>query len=86
MRWTNRLSSVLVLITGVYLTWYWYVAITQQDDPGALVEVVGRWQSRLAEQLVTVGSGTLLVVFGVTIIVALLLALRRRDDSTSRVP
>jgi cytochrome c biogenesis protein CcdA len=86
MRWTNRLSSVLVLITGVYLTWYWYVAITQQDDPGALVEVVGRWQSRLAEQLVNIGSATLLVVFGATIIIALLLALRRRDDSTSRVP
>ena len=79
----DSLSSVLVLITGVYLTWYWYVAITQQDDPGALVEVVGRWQSRLVMLISDVGVVALSVGFAVLLLLVLVVS-RRRVEATQQ--
>lgn len=72
MRWMNRVSSILVLGTGIYLTWYWYVAITQQDEPGAMIEVVGRWQSATVETISSAGPLALTISFGVIIVLALM--------------
>lgn len=78
MRFMNRISSILVLITGIYLAWYWYVAIAQQDEPGALIEVVGRWQSNLVSLLSDRGVALLAPMFGVIILLALVFS-RARD-------
>lgn len=83
MKVMDRISSVLVLLTGLYLTWYWYVAITQRDDAGSFVTVVGRWQTNLAETITDAGSLRLLAVFGVVIAVAVIVAVRRRETSNS---
>lgn len=81
MRVVNHLSSLLVLLSGVYLTWYWYVAITQQTEPGSLVEVVSGWQNWLAEQVTNIGSIPLLVVFVFVIALAGVLVRRRRANT-----
>jgi cytochrome c biogenesis protein CcdA len=77
MRVVNLISSGLVLLSGIYLTWYWYVAITQSSEQGYLLDVVGRWQSELAERVTAVGSLPLFV--GFVVVIAFALALKRRQ-------
>jgi len=69
MKVISSVSSVLVVLTGVYLTWYWYVAITQRTDPGNMVEIVGRWQNYFTSMLseldavpIAVGAFAFLIV------------------------
>lgn len=83
MKVMDRVSSVLVLLTGVYLTWYWYVAITQREEAGSLVTVVGRWQTNLAETITDAGSPRLVAVFAVIVAIGIVAALRRRETTKS---
>lgn len=83
MKVMDRVSSVLVLLTGVYLTWYWYVAITQREEAGSLVTVVGRWQTNLAETITDTGSPRLVAVFAVIVALGIVAALRRRETTKS---
>ena len=83
MKVMDRVSSVLVLLTGVYLTWYWYVAITQREEAGSLVTVVGRWQTNLAETITDTGSPRLVAVFAVIVAIGIVAALRRRETTQS---
>ncbi|MEY2766324.1 MAG: hypothetical protein RL552_1229 [Actinomycetota bacterium] len=83
MKVMDRVSSVLVLLTGVYLTWYWYVAITQREEAGSLVTVVGRWQTNLAETITDAGSPRLVAVFAVIVAIGIVAALRRRETTQS---
>jgi hypothetical protein len=78
MKVVDRVSSVLVLLTGVYLTWYWYEAIIQSTEPGPFVDVVSRWQTAVAERIAQAGSLTLLAVFLLVIIAAIVAARRAR--------
>jgi len=82
MKVISSVSSALVVLTGVYLTWYWYVAITHRTNLGNMVEIVGRWQTRLAEWITNVGAPRLFGVFVVVIVSALLIR-RRRSTTTS---
>jgi len=82
MKVISSVSSALVVLTGVYLTWYWYVAITQRTNQGNMVEIVGRWQTRLAEWITTIGAPRLFGAFVIVIIGALLIR-RRRSTTTS---
>jgi len=81
MKVVDRVSSVLVMLTGVYLTWYWYVAITQSAEPGLFVDVVSRWQTAVAERITQIGSLALLAIFVLVIVVAVVVAQRTRTRS-----
>lgn len=84
MRHLDRVSAVLVLLTGLYLTWYWYAAIAGRDY-GSLVSRVERWQSDIATFLQRQGAWKLAFIFGLVIAVAtasVRLGARRRDDET----
>jgi len=37
MKVLDRVSSALVIFTGIYLTWYWYTAITGRLEPGGII-------------------------------------------------
>lgn len=69
MKYLDRVSAVLVLLTGLYLTWYWYAAIAERDY-GSFVSRVERWQSDLATFLQRQGAWKLALVFGAVIVVA----------------
>ena len=73
----SYLSSGLVLITGVYLTWYWFAAITQRSSAGGFVSTVERWQSRIVQMLQDVGAIRLAIVFVVVIVAAIVVTRRR---------
>ena len=62
LRWFDRVSAVFVLLTGLYLSWYWYGAITNRasDD---VVSRVESWQTNVAEFLQQRGAIPLAIVF-----------------------
>jgi cytochrome c biogenesis protein CcdA len=59
----DRIAAVFILLTGVYLSWYWYVAIAERDSLGSVGSNVERWQSAVANFLQGQGAWRLLVVF-----------------------
>ena len=76
MRWFDQVSAVLVTATGLYLSWYWYGAITDRGSDGVTGRVE-RWQSSVASTLQDVGALWLAVVSVAVIGCALVIARRR---------
>ncbi len=67
MVWFEQVAGILLILTGMYLTWYWYSSIT--DGTGG--EVVGRatsWNDKLANFVQDHQSAVVWV--GVAVIVA----------------
>jgi len=83
MKTVSALSSVLVLASGLYLTWYWYAAITERDTSDDIIKGVGGWQTSLVERLSNIGSWRLLIVFAVIILVAISAARRTRGRTNA---
>lgn len=86
MQYLDRVSAVLVLLTGLYLTWYWYAAIAERDY-GSFVSRIDGWQSNVATFLQRQGAWKLAVIFG-AVITAAVLVVRfggRRSDGAPRV-
>lgn len=76
LRWFDTVSAVLVTLTGLYLSWYWFGAITERGGDGVINKVDG-WQSSIATFLQEQGAWRLAVVFAVIIGAALLVARRK---------
>jgi cytochrome c biogenesis protein CcdA len=71
----DKLSAVAVALTGLYLTWYWFGAITNRGSDG----VVGRveeLQTNVATFLQNTGAYLLAAVF-ITVIAAAVIVMRR---------
>jgi cytochrome c-type biogenesis protein len=69
--YADRAAGVFILLTGAYLSWYWWVAITERDSLGNVGGNIERWQSSVADFLQRQGSWRLLGVFAlVTALVA----------------
>ena len=77
----SYLSSGLVLITGVYLTWYWYVAITEQTDQGDILRMLGNWQTAIVDRISNIGALSIAVACVVVIGISALVT-RRRSATT----
>jgi cytochrome c biogenesis protein CcdA len=70
MTWFETIAGIFVLLTGLYLTWYWYRSIAGEAGDG-LVNAAEGWQSRLAEfvrdhQWWVVSLAALMVVAAIT--------------------
>lgn len=85
MRYLDRVSAAFLLLTGIYLTWYWYAAISE-SRPGSFVSRVESWQSDIATFLQRQGAWKLALVFG-GIIAAAVVVVRwgSRREATSDV-
>lgn len=81
MRVIDRLSSMLVLATGVYLTWYWYIAITARTGSDPLLTTLGNWQTSIVSRIADIGAVPLLVVFVLLIATALVIMVQQRKAS-----
>jgi cytochrome c biogenesis protein CcdA len=66
--YADRAAGGFILLTGVYLAWYWYVAITERDSLGNVGGNIERWQSTVANFLQRQGAWTLLVIFGLVVV------------------
>lgn len=86
MRHLDRVSAVFVLVTGLYLTWYWYSAISERNY-GSVVGRVEGWQSDIATFLQRQGAWKLAMIFGGVIAVAVVIIRigSRRSSGASHV-
>jgi cytochrome c biogenesis protein CcdA len=69
-RFFDRISAVFVLLTGLYLTWYWYAAITERGSDG-VTRRVDSLQSSVVNFLSDIGAVTLGIIFVAVIALAL---------------
>ena len=76
----DRVSALFVVLTGLYLTWYWLGAITDRSSDG-VVSTVENLQTDVVEFLQRVGAVKLGIIF--VIIIAIATAVARRTSSTT---
>lgn len=85
MRHAHTVAAVVVILTGMYLAWYWFGAIFRADRTDAVTGLVGGWQSDLVSWMDHYGATSVAVTLSVVLLVALLAASRRmhrEPDST----
>jgi len=68
-RWFDKISAVFVVLTGLYVTWYWLGAITDRGSDG-VTSRVEHFQTKVVQFLQDAGVYPLLVVFCVIIATA----------------
>ena len=68
-KWFDKVSAVFVVLTGLYLSWYWLGAITDRGSDG-VISRVEHWQTNVVEFLQDAGVYPLVIVFCVTIATA----------------
>ena len=69
-RFFDKVSAFFVLITGLYLTWYWYRAITERASDG-VTRRVESWQNSVVTTLDNLGAFWLAIIFAVIIALAI---------------
>jgi cytochrome c-type biogenesis protein len=82
LRYMDRVASVFLIATGMYLAWYWYSNISERGSDGLTSRVDG-WQGSLHDALERVGyvRVSLLLAIPVVIGVVYLVATRRSAES-----
>jgi cytochrome c-type biogenesis protein len=75
MAWFEYLSGIFVLLTGLYLTWYWYSTLREDYDNGLTSRATG-WQSDLTTWVQN-HQWTIVTVLGFTVVTAVVWSLLR---------
>ena len=68
-RWFDKVTAVFVILTGAYLSWYWFAAITERKSD-AVMSRVEKWQTQVAEFLQDIGAVPLAIVFVFVVVTA----------------
>ena len=68
-KWFDKITAIFVVLTGLYLSWYWLGAITDRGTDG-VTSRVERWQTSVVQFLQDAGVYPLLIVFCVIIATA----------------
>ena len=82
----DRIAAVFLFFTGLYLTWYWYGAITERATADRVTARVEGWQSDIAMFLQEQGAWRLAIVFSLVLAVAvgIIMTTRRRGSAPSQ--
>ena len=81
LRYMDKLAAGFIVLTGLYLSWYWYVAISERSSAGNVTSNVENWQSDVAAFLQRQGAWRLAFVFAVVIGLATVVAKRARHNA-----
>lgn len=82
MAWVEQAAGVLLILTGIYLCWYWYSNITDGTG-GAVVSKAEGWQRRLSTY-VQDHQSTVVLVGSIIIVAAIVTAFRmQRSEPAS---
>jgi len=81
LRYMDKLAAGFIVLTGLYLSWYWYVAISERSSAGNVTSNVENWQSDVASFLQRQGAWRLAFVFAVVIGLATVVAKRARHNA-----
>ena len=83
LKYMDRVAAVFIIFTGMYLTWYWYSAISNRGSDGLTSNVEG-WQGIVVNFLQRQGVWKLALVLVLLVGGAITyVALTRRDDHAS---
>lgn len=88
LRYIDRAAGVFIILTGMYLTWYWYAAITG-GGTNSVTGAIERWQSQLVNFMQRQGVWRLSIVLGSAVAVGLLIIAvshRRRTHLDHETP
>ena len=72
----QRLGAIFVTLTGIYLVFYWYAAISETRS-ASFVTRIERWQTRVASCLQQQGAIRLAIVLTLIVIVAIVVSRRK---------
>jgi cytochrome c-type biogenesis protein len=79
LRYVDVVSSVFLIATGMYLTWYWYSTISERSSDG-LTSRVSHWQGSLQNSLTRIGFLKLAGILAVPVLIGIVyLVVTRRD-------
>ena len=81
LRYMDKLAAGFIVLTGLYLSWYWYVAISERSSAGNVTSNVENWQSDVASFLQRQGAWRLAFVFVAVIVLATVVAKRARHNA-----
>ena len=81
LRYMDKLAAGFIVLTGLYLSWYWYVAISERSSAGNVTSNVENWQSDVASFLQRQDSWRLAFVFAAVIGLATVAARRARNNA-----
>ena len=72
----QRLGAIFVTLTGIYLVFYWYAAISETRS-ASFVTRIERWQTRVASFLQQQGAIRLAIVLSIVVTVAAVVSRRK---------
>lgn len=78
LRYIDRLAAGFMILTGAYLTWYWYLAISESTTTNPILQRVESLQSHLATFLQRQGATKLAFIFIVIVGLAITVATRHK--------
>ncbi len=70
LRYIDRAAGAFIILTGIYLTWYWYAAITGAGT-NPVTGKIESWQSQLVTFMQHQGAWRLMVALGSAVAVGL---------------
>jgi cytochrome c biogenesis protein CcdA len=70
LRYIDKVAAGFIAITGAYLTWYWYGAISERGSLGTVVSRVENWQNSVSLWLQRQGASRLALICAVVIALA----------------
>ncbi len=79
----DRVAAIFLVLTGMYLTWYWYWAIAERTSTDSITSNVESWQTNVADFLDQQGATRLSLVFGAIVISAIVLVTRKRSRNNA---
>jgi cytochrome c-type biogenesis protein len=84
LRHMDRIAAAFLVVTGLYLTVYWYAAITDSSSSNGIVARIERLQADLANFLQGQGAIRLGIVLGLVIVAAIVYVRVRRPKPTDQ--
>ena len=70
LRYIDKVAAIFISLTGIYLTWYWYGAISERGSLGTVVSRVENWQNSVSLWLQRQGASRLALICVVVVALA----------------
>jgi cytochrome c-type biogenesis protein len=80
LRFMEKASAAFVMLTGLYLTWYWYGAINDRTND-SVTGKVDSWQGQLTTYLQRQGVWKLTLVFGLAVLAGIGYVIHSRQNA-----
>ena len=79
LRYVDKVAAAFITLTGAYLTWYWYVAISERESLGNVVSNVESWQTNISQFIQRQGAPRLAMIFVAIVVYAVIMVIASRS-------